>query len=79
MPDVAWLFIAAPLLGIPVFIRFGLYRAIVSFLGHRAIWSVIQAVSLYALFWSSLALISGVQGHSAQHVGKRTFSSLWLC
>jgi FlaA1/EpsC-like NDP-sugar epimerase len=62
MPDVAWLFIAAPVLGIPVFIRFGLYRAIVRFLGYRAIWSVIQAVSLYALLWASLALISGVQG-----------------
>jgi FlaA1/EpsC-like NDP-sugar epimerase len=62
MPDVAWLFLAAPVLGIPVFIRFGLYRAIVRFLGYRAIWSVIQAVSLYALLWASLALISGVQG-----------------
>jgi len=60
MPDVAWLFVAAPVLGIPVFIRFGLYRAIVRFLGYRAIWSVIQAVSLYALLWAALALISGV-------------------
>jgi FlaA1/EpsC-like NDP-sugar epimerase len=62
LPDVAWLFIAAPLLGIPVFIRFGLYRAIVRFLGYRAIWSVVQAVALYALLWASLALISGVEG-----------------
>ncbi|MGA1562730.1 MAG: polysaccharide biosynthesis protein, partial [Gammaproteobacteria bacterium] len=62
LPDVAWLFIAAPLLGIPVFIRFGLYRAIVRFLGYRAIWSVVQAVALYALLWASLALISGVDG-----------------
>jgi len=58
----AWLILAAPLLAIPVFIRFGLYRAIIRYIGFKALWAVMQAVSLYALLWALLVLLSGVQG-----------------
>jgi len=57
--DVIWLIIAAPFIAIPVFIRFGLYRAIVRYIGFQALWSIIQAVSLYALLWGSLVMLSG--------------------
>lgn len=57
-----WLFIAPPFIAIPVFIRFGLYRAIVRYIGFKALWAVVQAVSLYALFWALLVLLSGIQG-----------------
>lgn len=53
---------AAPLVAIPVFVYFGLYRAIVRYIGLKAIWVVAQAVTLYALCWAVLAFLSGVQG-----------------
>jgi len=52
----------APLIAIPIFIRFGLYRAIIRYLGMRAAWSVVQAVGLYAVLWGLLVLLSGVPG-----------------
>ncbi len=60
--DIVLLFIAAPIIAIPVFIRLGLYRAIIRYIGFRAIWTIIQAVSLYALIWGVLVLLSGIQG-----------------
>jgi len=59
---VIWLFVAAPLIAIPVFIRFGLYRAIIRYLGMRAAWAVVQAVALYAVLWGLVAMLSGVPG-----------------
>ncbi|MDH5612564.1 MAG: polysaccharide biosynthesis protein [Gammaproteobacteria bacterium] len=57
-----WIFLVAPLIAIPVFIRFGLYRAIIRYIGFQALWTVFRAVMLYALIWSSLVLLSGVSG-----------------
>lgn len=45
-----WLFVAAPLLSIPLFIRFGMYRAVMRYLGNDALWAIAKAVSLAALF-----------------------------
>ena len=47
-PEVRLVFMILPLLAVPIFIRFGLYRAIIRYIGFRALWSVLQAVSLYA-------------------------------
>ena len=55
------LILCAPMIAIPIFIRFGLYRAIIRYLGMRAAWSVVRAVTLYAVLWGLLALISGVE------------------
>lgn len=42
-----WLFIIAPLLAIPVFVRLGLYRAITRYLGMQAAATVFKSVVLY--------------------------------
>lgn len=55
-----WIFVAAPLLAIPIFIRFGLYRAIIRYIGLKALWSMIKAIGLYSLFWSLLVMVSGL-------------------
>lgn len=47
--EVTLVFLTLPLIAIPIFIRFGLYRAIIRYIGFRALWSVLQAVSLYAI------------------------------
>ncbi|WP_027924133.1 nucleoside-diphosphate sugar epimerase/dehydratase [Pseudomonas sp. URMO17WK12:I12] len=44
-----WLFMAAPLVSIPLFIRFGMYRAVMRYFGNDALIAIIKAVSLSAL------------------------------
>jgi len=45
----AWLFIAAPAVSIPLFVRFGMYRAVMRYFGNEALIAIIKAVSLSAL------------------------------
>lgn len=45
------LIFVAPLLAIPVFIRLGLYRAVIRYLPERAAWTVIKAMVLATLLW----------------------------
>jgi UDP-N-acetylglucosamine 4,6-dehydratase len=57
-----WIFLLAPILSIPVFVKFGLYRAIVRYLGMQALWSVVKATVFYALLFAVVVLLSGVEG-----------------
>jgi len=53
--DNQWLlFAAAPLIAVPVFIRLGLYRAVIRYIGHRAMVTIGYANALVALLWSLL-------------------------
>lgn len=53
-----WLVIIfAPLIAIPIFIRFGLYRAVIRYLPERAIWNIINAVIIATLFWVATLFI----------------------
>ncbi|MEC4747382.1 nucleoside-diphosphate sugar epimerase/dehydratase [Methylomicrobium sp. Wu6] len=46
---IEWVLIAiAPALAVPMFIRLGLYRAIIRYIEIRALWTIVQAVTLYA-------------------------------
>lgn len=49
--DIAWVIFIAPLIAIPVFFSFRLYRSVVRYIGFRALWSVVLAVTLYAVIW----------------------------
>ncbi len=49
-----WLFATAPLMTIPIFIRFGMYRAVMRYFGNDALITIVKAVSLSALL---LALV----------------------
>lgn len=44
-----WLFVSAPLVAIPLFIRFGMYRAVMRYFGNDALVAIIKAVSLSSL------------------------------
>lgn len=49
-----WLFIATPLVGFVVFMKLGLYRAVVRFMGAQAILAVFNGVVILAvLMWAS--------------------------
>src|SRR5262245_7425033 len=45
----AWLFALAPVLAIPLYIKFGLYRAVMRYFGNDALIAITKAVSLSAL------------------------------
>ncbi|MBX4135784.1 polysaccharide biosynthesis protein [Pseudomonas sp. S5F11] len=45
----SWLFLSAPIISIPLFIRFGMYRAVMRYFGNDALIAIIKAVSLSAL------------------------------
>ncbi|WP_426218063.1 polysaccharide biosynthesis protein [Pseudomonas sp. DWRC2-2] len=44
-----WLFFSAPLVAIPLFIKFGMYRAVMRYFGNDALIAIIKAVSLSSL------------------------------
>jgi FlaA1/EpsC-like NDP-sugar epimerase len=60
--DVLYLFLIAPIIAIPIFIRFGLYRAVIRYIGFVAMWAIFKAVSLYTLAFGVLILLSGMPG-----------------
>ena len=47
--DHLWLFLAAPIVAIPLFVRFGMYRAVMRYFGNDALIAIIKAVSLSSL------------------------------
>ncbi|AZF41744.1 nucleotide sugar epimerase/dehydratase WbpM [Pseudomonas sp. R1-43-08] len=44
-----WLFLSAPVIAIPLFVRFGMYRAVMRYFGNDALIAIIKAVSLSSL------------------------------
>ncbi|WP_264884943.1 polysaccharide biosynthesis protein [Stutzerimonas stutzeri] len=48
----AWLFGIAPLIAIPLFVRFGMYRAVMRYFGNDALMAIARAVTLAALLLS---------------------------
>jgi FlaA1/EpsC-like NDP-sugar epimerase len=58
MAHVWWLFIATPLVGFFIFMRLGLYRAVVRFMGAQAIWAVVKGVVLLAvMMWAAVYVL----------------------
>lgn len=61
--DKIWyLFLAIPFIAIPIFIRFGLYRAVIRYIGFLAMWAVVKAVSLYTLVWGIVIVLGAIPG-----------------
>ncbi|QIH11955.1 MULTISPECIES: nucleoside-diphosphate sugar epimerase/dehydratase [unclassified Pseudomonas] len=71
-----WLFLAAPVVAIPLFIRFGMYRAVMRYFGNDALIAIIKAVSLASLVLG--VLVYWYSNH--QHVVPRSiiFNYWWL-
>ena len=49
--DTLRLILAAPIIGIPIFAKLGLYQSVIRYIDLKALWSLVQAVSLYAILW----------------------------
>ena len=54
------LFCVSPVLAVPIFLKFGLYRAIIRYIGGRVLWVIFQSVSLYALIFTVVVFQSGI-------------------
>ncbi|RJP71759.1 MAG: polysaccharide biosynthesis protein [Comamonadaceae bacterium] len=57
-----WAVMGSVLMALPLFIRFGLYRAIFRYAGWNAMVSLAQAMGLYALFFATVFTVVSVPG-----------------
>ena len=60
--DLIWVVFGAPVVASIIFVRFGLYRAVIRYLGFKALWAIVRAVSLYALVWGVIGFMAAVDG-----------------
>ena len=71
-----WLFVSAPVVAIPIFIRFGMYRAVMRYFGNDALIAIGKAVSLSALLLA--VLVYWHSNHSAIVPRSIVFNYWWL-
>src|SRR4051812_32090366 len=56
------LMLAAPLIALPVFEGFGIYRVVVRFVTEKTLWAIIQAMTVAALLWLALVFMTEFRG-----------------
>jgi FlaA1/EpsC-like NDP-sugar epimerase len=72
-----WLMImAAPCIAIPIFVRLGLYRSVIRYIGEQALWSIFKGMSWSALVWALLAFLTQMTG--AEGVPRSVLVLYWL-
>ena len=54
--------IASPILALPIFASFGLYREVVRYVGFKALWQINQATTLYAVLWALISFMAVIDG-----------------
>ncbi len=57
-----WLFVALPIFTVPIFIRIGLYRAVIRYLDEQIIKTVLIGVTLSVLVLTAIILMTQIQG-----------------
>ncbi len=64
LPDhrIYYLGLTAPIIAFPIFMRNGLYRAVIRYLTADVIWAVLRAVTIYCMIWALVVMFSGVPG-----------------
>lgn len=72
----AWLFVFAPIVAIPLFTRFGMYRAVMRYFGNDALVAIIKAVSLSSLILS--VVVFWYSNHQAVVPRSIIFNYWWL-
>jgi FlaA1/EpsC-like NDP-sugar epimerase len=58
--DIYWTIFSSPLIAIPIFYSFNLYRSVLRYIGAKAILAIGQAVSLYAVIWGLVLFVVDV-------------------
>ena len=72
--EYLWLFLSATVIAIPLFIRFGMYRAVMRYFGNDALIVIIKAVSLSSLI---LALVVYWSGNHQIFVPRSVIFNYW--
>ena len=67
------LIIAAPLVSIPIFVKLGLYNAVIRFIDHKIIYAVALGVTLSVLVLAALATFTQTLGYS-----RAVFGIYWI-
>ena len=57
---MVWVIFGSPLIAIPVFISFKMYRSVVRYIGVDAMQSIAQAVTLYSVIWGLWGLVDNI-------------------
>lgn len=68
-----WMIIAAPLISIPIFIRLGLYRAVIRFIDQKIVYVVVLGVTISVLAMAALATFT----HS-EPLSRSVFGIYWI-
>jgi FlaA1/EpsC-like NDP-sugar epimerase len=55
------LLLLSPLIAIPIFYKFGLYRLVIRYIEFKALWTVVKAVTFYSLIWGILGMMIMVE------------------
>ena len=56
--DTLRLILAAPIIGVPIFVKLGMYQLVIRHVDLKGLWTLIQAVSLYAIIWGLVGFFS---------------------
>ena len=56
--DLFLVIFGAPVIAIPIFYSFRLYRSVTRYIGFKALSSIVQAVTLYAVVWGLFSLMA---------------------
>ena len=56
--DTLRLILAAPIIGIPIFIKLGMYQLVIRHIDLKALWTLVNSVSLYAIIWGLFGFLS---------------------
>ncbi|EIK95615.1 polysaccharide biosynthesis protein CapD [Pseudomonas sp. M47T1] len=72
----SWLFVCAPVVAIPLFIRFGMYRAVMRYFGNDALVAIVKAVSLSSLILA--VVVYWYSNHQAVVPRSIIFNYWWL-
>ena len=68
--------LAGPVIAIPLFYGFGLYRSLIRYVGEEAMWSAFKAVGLTALLWGLLAFM--IRAYGAEGLPRSVLVLFWL-
>lgn len=68
-----WMIVSAPFISIPIFIRLGLYRAVIRFIDQKIVYVVVLGVTLSVVCMAALATFT----HTV-HLSRGVFGIYWL-
>jgi FlaA1/EpsC-like NDP-sugar epimerase len=60
--ELFFIIFGAPLIAIPIFITFKIYHSIARYIGAESLYSITQAVTLYAVIWGLFVQMANIEG-----------------